>query len=150
MLFELPVRDALLATAHHLPLLAMAGLLGAEFVLLARPLDLAAARRLARIDAAYGAAAGLLLLAGVSRIVWGAKPWAFYSGNPVFGAKLAFFAALGLVSIVPTVRFIRWRRAATAPDDAARLSVRRWVHAELALLLPIPLLAALMARGVGH
>lgn len=147
---ETLLRDALLAYAHHVPLFTLLVALAAEWVLLMAPLDLAGVRRLARIDGVYGASAGLLLLAGAGRLAFGAKGWAFYAGNPIFWAKLGLFAAIGLISIVPTLRYQRWRRAATPPDDSARVSVRRWVHAQAGLLLVIPLMAALMARGIGH
>ena len=56
---------------------------------------------------------------------------------------------VGLLSIVPTLRFIRWRRAGGLPDAAAWRNTRGWMQAQLALLVLIPVAAVLMARGIG-
>ena len=141
--------DALLAVAHHALVFPLVALLATELVLLAGPLDTARLRQLARIDAAYGASAGLLLVAGGLRAVYGAKGWAFYAGQPMFWLKLALFAGVGLLSIAPTVRIARWRKGGVPPGDAARLGVKRWVHAELGVLAFVPVAAVLMARAIG-
>jgi uncharacterized membrane protein len=46
--------------------------------------------------------------------------------------------------------FIRWRKLGTAPDDAAVRGQRRYLHAELALFVLLPIFAAAMARGYGE
>ena len=53
---------------------------------------------------------------------------AFYFGNPFFNAKMALFVLVGLVSIYPTVRFIKWRaqmREGGAPTVSA--GEHRWI-----------------------
>jgi putative membrane protein len=67
---------------------------------------------------------------------------------------MAAFAAVGLLSIVPTVRIISWRRtlaknAAFAPAGGDILKVRRFLWAEVAFFALIPACAAAMARGYG-
>jgi len=63
--------------------------------------------------------------------------------------------AVGLISILPTIRFIRWSKHLAA-DASAVLSQReiagtaRFIYIELLLLALIPLCASLMARGVGY
>ena len=71
-----------------------------------------------------------------------------------FWAKIAAFVAVALLSIVPTIQIIRWRRALTA--DAAVLpaapdiaGVRRFMWAEVVFFAFIPAFAAAMARGYG-
>lgn len=141
--------DAALAIAHHLVVFSLVAALVAEMVLMAGAPDTRRLQQLGRLDAAYGALAGLVVAAGFTRAVFGAKGWAFYAGNPVFWAKIGTFALVGLLSIVPTVRLLRWRRAGTLPDAQSWQSTRAWLHAELALLVLIPVFAVLMARGVG-
>jgi putative membrane protein len=141
--------DALLAVGHHALVFPLVALLAAELVLLAGTLDKRRLQQLARVDGAYGASAGLLLVAGGLRAVYGAKGWAFYAGQPMFWLKISLFVLIGLLSIAPTLRIARWRKAGTPPDDAARLGVKRWVHAELGLLAFVPVAAVLMARAVG-
>jgi putative membrane protein len=55
-------------------------------------------------------AAVLALGSGAARVVWFGKGAAFYLHNPVFYIKLALFAAVGLMSIPPTLQFLRWLR----------------------------------------
>jgi len=90
-----------------------------------------------------------VLTAGVVRVLAGAKPVDFYVENPVFWLKLATILAIGLLSIVPTARYARWRNAAAAPALAELAAVRRLVTTQLALFPLIPVCAALMARGIG-
>jgi putative membrane protein len=82
------------------------------------------------------------------------KGWAYYSVNMFFWAKMAAFAAVALLSIAPTIRIIRWRRAlagdaAFAPAAADIVNVRRFLWAEAAVFALIPAFAAAMARGYG-
>lgn len=147
--------DLLLALAHHLLVFTIAAVLAAELALLGRPLSAPALRRVAALDAAYGISAALVLVIGFGRVFQGAKGAAFYLHNPVFWAKLGCFALVGLVSILPTVRFLQWKRQLQAdagfmPAEAEVSRVRRLLRAELALFVPIPLLAAAMARGYGY
>jgi putative membrane protein len=59
------------------------------------------------------------------------------------------------LSAHPTLEFLSWRRALRqgllpAVEPAKLRAIRSIMHWELALLLPLLLCAALMARGVGH
>src|SRR5262249_52981492 len=103
-------QDLSLAIVHHWALLMLVGALCAEFMLLRLPPSAAWLRSLARADLVYGASAGLMLLAGLGRVVWGAKGAALYLQNPVFWTKLGLFLLIGLLSVWPTVQFIRWRK----------------------------------------
>ncbi len=142
--------DLILAIAHHLLIFTIFGVLFAEFMLVRRGMDLAAVRRVAAIDGAYGAAAGLVVVVGFCRAIFAAKGWAYYSHNLFFWAKLATFAVIGLLSVPPTIAFLRWRRASLAPDDAQVADVRRYLHIEVALFALLPIFAAAMARGFGE
>ena len=144
--------DALLSIAHWWAVLGLFAVLVCEAVSCRGPLDPSAVRVLARRDMAYGALSLLVLVAGIGRVVLGAKGWDFYAANPWFWVKLGLFAGIGLVSIRPTVSILRWRRQAAAGGsiDAAQVAaLRRWIHIELALLMLMPVAAALMARGIG-
>jgi putative membrane protein len=111
--------------------------------------------RLSRVDALYGVAAVAVIVAGVSRLIWGANDAEFYTENVVFWLKMASFAAVGLLSIVPTVRYIRWRNALredpswTPPAGEVR-TAQRFPVAQLLVFPAIPICAALMARGIGN
>ena len=51
-----------------------------------------------------------------------------------------------LLSVPPTIAYIRWRRAAAAPTDAQVASVRRFLWAELALFALLPAFAAALRQ----
>src|SRR5512147_232772 len=108
------LHDAGLAWLHFLFAFIMVGALVAEAFILRLPVDGRVARLLSRVDLFYGISAGLVILAGVSRVMWGAKGWAYYQAQPFFWAKMATFALIGLISIPPTLTFMRWNRAARA------------------------------------
>ena len=146
--------DLLLACLHHLVVFSLVTIPAVELALMRGQVGALRIAHLARLDAAYGLLAVAILAIGFGRVFWGAKGSAYYLHNPVFWAKLAFFLAVGLVSALPTVRFIRWKRALQAdaaftPSAAEVTGVRRLMAIELALFVPIPLLAAAMARGYG-
>ncbi len=145
--------DLILATVHHWALLLLLTTLATEFALLRQPPSADWVRTLARVDQAYGVAAVLLLAAGFGRVFWGAKGAGFYLDNPVFWGKVAVFLGVGLLSIVPTLRYPRWLRQfkteGRLPTEAQVDSTRRWVGWQLLLFVALPLLAAMMARGIG-
>lgn len=146
--------DLALTVVHHWALLLLLAALAAEFVLLRQPPSADWVRTLARVDQAYGGAAMLLLAAGFARVVWGAKGADFYLDNPVFWAKVAVFVLVGLLSIVPTLRYPRWltqlKTSGRLPEEAQVDETRRWVGWQLLLIVCLPVLAAMMARGIGH
>jgi putative membrane protein len=142
--------DLWLAIAHHILVSSLFGVLFAELVLVRRGMDLATVGRVGRIDLMYGATAGLIVLVGFSRAVFAAKGWAYYSHNLFFHAKIGAFLLIGLLSIAPTVAYIRWRRAGQAPTDAQVGGVRRWLLAQMALFPLVLAFAAAMARGYGE
>ena len=142
--------DLFLACVHHLLIFGVFGTLLAELVLLRPGFDRSILGRISRIDMAYGVFAVLIVVVGFSRTAFGAKGWGYYSHSAFFWAKLATFALVGIVSIRPTIVFIRWKKAEGSPEPSAVRSVRRYLHCELLLFMLLPLFAAAMARGYGE
>lgn len=146
--------DLLLAIAHHLLAFALISMLVAESVLLRGPVDAAVVRRLAGLDAGYGMSAVLLLAVGASRLLYGVKGMDFYQHNPWFHAKFGLFVLVALLSILPTVRFLRWRRALKrdpgfVPDARQLGALRLLIRLELVAVAAIFVCAAAMARYGG-
>jgi len=111
----------------------------------------ATAKRIGVIDIIYGASATLVLLTGIMRMTH-EKGFAFYMQHWAFHALFGLFVVVGLLSIYPTVVFLRWRKqtgsgVAPALDAAMIRRVRMILRVELLGMLLIPLFAALMARG---
>src|SRR5689334_20320798 len=109
--------DLWLAIAHHIAVFSLFGVLFAEVVLVRRGMDLASVERVGRIDIMAGVLAAVIAAVGFSRAVFAAKGWAYYSHNLFFRAKVGTFLVIGLMSVLPTVAFIRWRRSGAAPTD---------------------------------
>jgi putative membrane protein len=147
--------DAWLSALHFVLVFGVVAVLAAQAALVRPGMSVSGLRLAAQLDRGYGAASLLLLGAGFARVFFGAKGASFYLSNPVFWIKLALFAAVGLLSIAPTVHLIRWSRRlrdqpSFLPPDADVRGVRRWLHAEAIVLAFIPFAAAALARGVGH
>lgn len=145
--------DAILAYLHFVAIFTLVWFLAKEWTLLRAPVDALDFKRIANADLGFGLAAVAVLVTGALRVFYGAKGTAFYLHNPVFHVKVALFVLVGLVSIAPTLAFLRWRRAWTA-DAAFRITpheyarVRRFILIELHLIALIPIAAVMMARGL--
>src|SRR5262245_12754418 len=146
--------SALFAFLHHAAAFLLVAVVTVELVLMRGEINVATARTLLRMDSVYGVSAVVLLIVGFIRVFHTEKGHDYYFHSGPFLAKLALFLIVGLLSIVPTVKFLGWRKAlkagqAPALDDATRRRIRVIIHTELTLLFLIMLCAALMARGIG-
>ncbi|HEX4942862.1 MAG TPA: DUF2214 family protein [Usitatibacteraceae bacterium] len=147
--------DALLAYLHFTAIFVLFAFLTVEVMLARGELDAKAVRMLGRVDLWYVGAAIAALATGLARANWGAKGWAFYAGDWVFWAKVASIAVVALLSIPPSVAFIRWRRRAEAqpglvvPEDE-RKRMRRYLMWEVHVVALIPLFAVVMSRGLAR
>lgn len=146
--------SALIAYLHYVAMISIAVVLVVEYRVCMPGMTGSRIRMLARLDLLYMGVALLALGSGAARVVWFGKGTAFYLHNPVFYIKLALFLAVGLISIPPTLQYLRWVRslnsgAANVAADYQVLRVRRHILIELILFALIPLMATLMARGIG-
>jgi putative membrane protein len=143
--------ELLLRYLHFISIFTIAATLVSEHLLLKRELTRREIGRLARIDAVYGVAALVLLGAGLTLWLGGfGKPAEFYSKNWIFHTKLSLFVCIGLLSIYPTVFFLKNRRG--NPEEVVTIPGKIFwmLRLELLLLFIIPLLAGLMAKSVGY
>ena len=142
----------LFAFLHHVTAFTLVAAVAIEFVLLRGELTLWAARRLQVTDAVLGIAATVLLLVGLSRVFWFEKGAAYYFHSHAFLTKFSLFVIVALLSIVPTLEFLSWRKATKAGEApvvaAGKLKrVRMILHIELAAVVLILLCAAITAKG---
>ncbi|MET0231193.1 MAG: DUF2214 family protein [Rhodanobacteraceae bacterium] len=145
--------DAILAYVHFAAILSLVWFLAKEWTLLRAGAPRIDTERLASADAGFGVTAMLVLVTGGLRAVYGAKGWPFYAHNPAFHVKVTLFVIVGLVSIAPTLAFMRWREARRADPgyvvaEAEWKRARRFVMIELHLIALIPLAAVIMSRGL--
>jgi len=136
-----------MAFLHHAAAFALVAALAVEVVVIRDELNIRNARRLARADIAVGLSAGVLLVAGLLRVVYFEKGTAFYFHNAAFIAKMTLFLVVALLSVYPTLKFLSWRKGI---DPAAVPKIRLVLHLELVGVALILLCAALMARGIGQ
>jgi putative membrane protein len=146
--------DLLFAIGHHLLIFALAGIIAYEFAVVRQSMTAADIVRVGAVDLWYGILAGLILIVGFARANYAAKGWDYYSHNHFFWAKIGTFALVGILSIWPTVQFIRWRGAlkkdpAAMPPPGAISTARGFIWAEVFFFALIPVFAAAMARGYG-
>ncbi|WP_078085147.1 DUF2214 family protein [Microbulbifer mangrovi] len=147
--------SVLFACLHHLAFLALAVTLTVQLVILGQPLTLQNARKLQIVDRILGLSALTLLVVGVMRVFYFEKGAAYYFHNVAFHGKLTLFAIAALLSIYPTIQFLRWSKSLKQgelpqlpPKQLRRLRI--CVHAELTAMAGMALCAALMAKGVGQ
>jgi putative membrane protein len=133
---------------HFLGIITLASALLGEHLLISKKMDSKSFKKLVIVDAIYGMGAIATLVGGVLLWFVVGKPAEFYSTNLIFHIKLTAFLLIGLISIFPTVYFLRNRKAhfeyITLPKYIIKI-----VRIELCLLVILPLLATLIARGVG-
>jgi putative membrane protein len=144
--------DLVLAIAHHLSVFTLVALYAAEFASLRPGLTGVRIRQLGKIDAAYGGVAGLVIVVGIIRVIFGAKGWEYYVANHAFWGKMAAFLVMGLLTIPPTIAIRKWLKAmgtdeSYSPPPSEIATSRRFVHIQAGVLLLIPIFAAVMARG---
>jgi putative membrane protein len=96
--------------------------------------------------------AGFLLAIGLLRVFFFEKGAAYYFHSPAFMTKFSVFIAVALLSIVPTIELLSWRKPVKAGElpvvsERKLRIVRNVIHGELGAVVIIVLCAAIMARG---
>jgi putative membrane protein len=147
--------DAILAYLHFMAIFGLFATLMYEAMLLKAGVANLDIETLARTDRTFGIQAGIVLVTGALRAFYGAKGAAFYMHNPAFHLKIGLFVLAALISIAPTIAFLRWRKARRA-DPSWRVPEAEWqrarklVRIETAIIALIPLAAVIMSRGLAN
>jgi len=138
---------------HYLAVLMMAGTAVAELYLLKLTPTAETVRLLPRVDRFYGITAGLVFVTGLLRMYHGGKGADWYWHNGLMHGVISAFVLAALISIVPTIRFMRWSRqldSGTLPTADAVSKIRILVHVQLTLVALVALLITLVAKNYGH
>jgi len=145
---------ALMAFLHHLLAFTLVACVVYEFIAYRKGLTMEEARRIQRADLFYGISAGLLLVVGLLRVYFFEKGPAFYNQSPFFWVKINTFLIVGLLSIDPTIRYLRWNKT-MRENKVLEISDKEFIRTRLILRLEviglaiILLASAFMARGIG-
>ncbi|MFN8434405.1 MAG: DUF2214 family protein [Anaerolineales bacterium] len=147
------IATSLMATLHHIAAFTMTACLVYEFIAFRRSLSAGEVRRIQQVDLWYGISAGVLLVAGLLRVFIFEKGASYYGANPLFWVKMALFVLVGILSIYPTIRYIRWgsvveERNLELPDDEHK-RIRLLLNLEVIGIVLILFAAPAMARAIG-
>ena len=144
MVTELAVRYL-----HFASILTLVGAVLAQHWGLRSTLTRRQVGRLQRMDVIYAVSVVVVLATGFLQWLAVGKPAAFYSPNPVFHTKITLFLIVGRLSAYPGV-FLARQRKGEADETVAVPPLVVWsIRGELLLRFAMPLLATLMARGIG-
>jgi len=147
--------EIIIPYVHYLAIMALTGSLISEHLILKPGLSRAQIKFLAGIDLVYGIAAALVLATGLLRWFVYGKGNDYYLSNPLFHIKLTIFVIIVILSIFPTLKFLKWKRQVKSGhdpmiDDKAIKRLLMFIRIELLLVAIIPLLAVMVARGAGN
>lgn len=141
----------IVAWMHYVSIMLMVASLLGEHLLLKPEMDVAQARTLQRLDIVYGASATVVLVTGLLRMFLEKGP-AYYNHHIAFHILFGLFVIAALLSIYPTMVFLRWR-ADTKAGKGQQLAaaqfrkIQMFVRVEMTLLLLAPFFATWMAHG---
>ena len=138
----------LLKIVHYLGIFLVVATVFSEWLLVKPELPRAEIKRLSVVDAGYGLGAIIVVAAGLTLGLSDiGKPTEFYDRNVYIYVKLAVFTAVGLLSIYPTVWFIKNRKGDQEELVEVPKLIRTSLAIELLLLLTMPVWAVLMVYG---
>lgn len=146
--------NSFMATLHHISAFTLTACLAYEFIAYRKDISIQEARRIQKVDIWFGISAGLLLMVGLLRVFFFEKGPNFYFYNPIFWIKMTLFLIVGLLSIYPTIRYIKWNavlkenKSPEIPEDEFK-HVRIILWLEVICVLLILFAAPAMARAIG-
>lgn len=145
--------SAITAYFHYVSIGVIFAALAIEFFTLKEELNLKEAWRILWADSAYGLAAIVILTTGILRVLYFAKDTTYYLNNPVFWVKIILYLLVGLVSLYPTISFLKWIKS-LMEKKAPEITINQYkrlkgiIIFELVGFSIIPLFASMMARGI--
>jgi putative membrane protein len=140
---------------HFIGIMVLMGSLISEHLMLKPKMTTDQIKTLAITDLIYGLSAIIVLTTGLLRWFMFGKGSDYYLSNPFFHTKLTLFVLLGILSIFPTLKILKWRRQANSGQetDLNEKSAKRllmFIRIELLIVVIIPLLAVMITRGVAN
>ena len=141
--------DLIIRYLHFVSIFILVAAVLGQHLILRGSITRALVGKAQKLDIAYAIAVVVVLATGLLQWFVVGKPADFYSSNPVFHTKLTLFLVIGLVSIYPSVYL--WKNRKGAQDELVTIpkGIIWSVRVELFILFLMPLLATLMARGIG-
>jgi putative membrane protein len=142
--------DIFIRYLHFISIFTIVASLVGEHLFLSKKLPRAVIKKMSLIDAVYGISSITLLISGFMMWFYYGKGEEFYTNNWIFNLKVGLAILLGLLSLPPTIYFLKNRKGEQNENLAIPNYVRICMWLEMAVLVVIPLCAVLMAKGIGY
>jgi putative membrane protein len=148
------ILNSLIAFLHFVAAMSVVATLVYEKLTFSQDLSVREARRLQKVDAVYGLSSMMVILLGFLRVYYFEKGSSFYFSSTFFWVKMGMFVIVGLLSIYPTIKMIKWKEwldKNEAPEmtDQEFLKIKKIMNFELFFLSLVILSASMMAKGIG-
>lgn len=146
--------NILIPYLHYIGIMSLMGALITEHVVLKPGITKTDIKSLAQVDVIYAVSAAIVLITGLLRwFVVDPKGADFFTKNPMFHIKLTLFVVIVVLSVFPTIKFLKWKKQSNLdgnfePDNKAVKKQLMFIRIELLLIAIIPLLAVLVAGGI--
>tara|TARA_Y100001968_G_C19296676_1_gene686973 strand:+ start:209 stop:664 length:456 start_codon:yes stop_codon:yes gene_type:complete len=147
-------KNALVAYVHYLSFMLCFGALIFERISLKVNPNRKEAISMVIADIIYGIAGIALLVSGIYRVTKFGQGSDFYTQNPIFWTKMIAFGLVGSLSLYPTVTYVLWAFP-ISKGELPKVNInlvsrlKLIINIELVGFASIPLLATIMARGIG-
>ncbi|MBV1913942.1 MAG: DUF2214 family protein [Pseudomonadales bacterium] len=138
--------EILARASHFIGILILFSVVFGQHIILTKKMTAPQIKKFLLLDVVFRLSALWIIAIGI--ILWfnvGNVP-EFYSQNTVFHIKLWLFGFVGIISIIPTLFFLKNRKS-NEKNIPVPGHIVWMVRGELILLLCMPVLAAAMARG---
>ncbi|MDH4058517.1 MAG: DUF2214 family protein [Cyclobacteriaceae bacterium] len=132
---------------HLVSVFGMIGCLTGELVLLKPSMTRKELRNLSRLDGLYGLAAILAVAGGLTLWFAVGKGSDFYS-HTFMHIKLTIVIIVGLVSIIPTLFYIRKSKGDPNESIETPSRIKKLVVLQLVLMAVVPPLATMVSYGI--
>lgn len=141
----------IVAWIHYVSIMLLIASLLGEHLLLKQELTAAQAQTIQRLDIVYGVSAAIVLISGILRMFL-EKGAAYYMHHIAFHILFGIFIFVALLSVYPTVIFLRWRSETLAGRGQQLVQnqfkkIQMLLRLEMTLLLLAPFFATWMAHG---
>lgn len=147
--------NSFIAFFHFVAAFMVMGTLLFERITFSKNPTLREAKLLQKVDQFYGMSSVLVIVFGLLRVYFFEKGSSFYFSSPFFWVKMGLFVMVGLLSIYPTIRMIKWKTWIEKDEgpqisDQEFLKIRRFMNFEILFLTLAILSASLMAKGIAY
>jgi len=140
---------------HYIGIMVLMGSLITEYMFLKRDISADGIKSLVTVDLIYIISLVTVLTTGLLRWFLYGKGYDFYMSIPLFHIKLTLFIIVGVLAIFPTMKISKWKKQFKQGTnlEISKKQIKRlliFIRLEFLIILIIPLLAVLIARGGFH